>query len=208
MSYRLQLQTDLREEHLDPSETKKGSKGILGTVSTDHHGITRSGDLVRFPDHDALDDSTLDLASGTLITTTGRDPHHALYDLVGRGSHLPVSVNYRTDRVWAPQLFELERMMTRPLNQLDLLGVSDPYLEEPVPSDYILVVRMHLVEFLERYRESVTQSKLQKPVIERHFQVAQRMDRPENLQRLYGGQLYRTLQEVYDPKKQRAGKKK
>lgn len=210
MSYRLRLQTDLREEHLDPSETKKGSRGILGTVSTEHHKITRSGDLVQLPGlHDGLHDSTLNLASGTLATSAGRDQNYALQDLIGTETWSSPNVHYQTDRVWAPPLFELERLMARSLDQLDLIDVSDPYHDAAVPVEYIAAVRSTLVEFLARYRDSVAQSRLKKPTIERHFQIAQRTgESPEDLQRLYGGQLYQTLQETFNPRKQRASKKK
>lgn len=197
------FQTDLREKDLDPSETKKG-KGMLGTVSTEHHGMTRSGDRVSMPQRTFSAHPVFDLSSGVLTSALPYGDR-ALVDLFGHNSLAFLDVNVNAARVSATTLFELERMMTRPLAQLDLIDVKEDAHGGLATAEYITAIRADLAAFLERYHQQVAASRLQKPLIEQYFISQQGRTNPEDLQRVFGGQLYRTLQETYDPRK---GKKK
>ncbi len=172
----------------------------MGTVSEVHHGITRQGDGVYIPKMAGDSwDVRFDLSSGLLDAPVTPNPNSqnifrdALGGLDGTGDVHVDGSNFRTS-----PLFELERMMAEPLTQLDLVQIEDDARRE-IMHHYTTQAREKLAAFFAKYRESVEASKLGKPRVERYFREVQHMSYPdtEMLQKIFGGQLLKTLQEAY-----------
>lgn len=194
------IQTNFRESTLEPAETKRAPRA-MGSVSENPYEITRQGSEVNIPRRPGEAwNVRLDLASGVLNAplTPNPESHYMLREGLGDPNGIGDIYVSGSELTTSP-IFQLERMMTVPLTQLDLLGVGIIGAKNKELEEYTAIARAKLAAFFATYSEAVEGSRLGKPKIENLFLSAQRTGNPgpERLQQIIGGQLLRTLQDAY-----------